>query len=166
VSQNQKSLEDEHSCKQYDDEFHIDLTLQKASSCSEDDSVVGTVSAAEVKQTTDDSAQGVMKPLPMTATDLQQQQEQTKPQPSQQQQEVQEVQQQPPPPPLHDIVDSPQDPTEKIPKPQVEIIAIELMLSFFLPCLRLTVHCWDSHIGPRWYRVYFWFCLPSVIEQF
>jgi hypothetical protein len=121
MSQNQKSLEDDRSCKPYDDEFRIDLTLQKASSCSEDDNAVGTVSASEVKPTADDAEQGVVKPPPSTAPDLQQQQQELpQPQPSQQQQEVQQQQQPPPPPPLHDTVDSPQDPTEKIPKQQVD----------------------------------------------
>jgi hypothetical protein len=122
MSQNQKSLEEEHSCKPYDDEFRIDLTLQKASSCSEDDNVVGTVSAAEVKPTADDAAQAVVKSPPMTAPDSQQQhQEETEPRPLQQQQEVQQQPPPPPPPlpPLHDAVDSPQDPTERIPKQQV-----------------------------------------------
>jgi hypothetical protein len=122
MSQNQRSLEDEHSCKPYDDEFRIDLTLQKASSCSEDDNAVGTVSAAEVKQTTDDAAQAVVKPPPTTAPNSQQQQAQTELQPSEQQQEVQQPAPPPPPPPppLHDAVDSPQDPTERIPKQQVD----------------------------------------------
>lgn len=114
MSQNQKSLEEDHSCKPYDDEFRIDLTLQKASSCSEEDKVISTVTATEIKLTADDRTQGVVKPLASAAPDVQQQQELPPPQAPPQQQEAQPQQ------PSYDNVDSPQDPTDKIPKQQVD----------------------------------------------
>ena len=111
MSQNQKSLEDDHNCKPYDDEFQIDLTLQKASSCSEEDNASSAVNTGEVKLTGDDVAQGTAN-LPASVTPNQQ--ESPPPQTSHQQEEVQQQQQ-----PLHDTVDSPQEPTDHIPKQQV-----------------------------------------------
>jgi hypothetical protein len=112
MSQNQKSLEDDHSCKPYDDEFHIDLTLQKASSCSEEDKAISTVTATEIKLTADDVTQGAVKPVVSAAPDMQQLQQEILP--PQQQQELQPQQ------PSYDTVDSPQEPTERIPKQQVD----------------------------------------------
>ena len=124
MSQNQKSLEDDHNCKPYDDEFHIDLTLQKASSCSEEDNAGSAVSTGEGKLTVDDATRGTANP---PASILPNQQESPPPQTSHQQEEVQQQeqleqqqqQQQQQQQPLHDTVDSPQDPTDHIPKQQV-----------------------------------------------
>ncbi|KDR06596.1 ralA-binding protein 1 isoform X2 [Zootermopsis nevadensis] len=103
MSQNLKSLEDEHSCKPYDDEFCIDLTLQKASSYSEEDKAVSTVTATEIKPAADDGTQGVVMPLASAAPAVEQQQQEVQPQQ-----------------PLRDTVDSPQDTADKIPKQQVQ----------------------------------------------
>jgi hypothetical protein len=113
MSQNQKSLEDDHSSKPYDDEFQIDLTLQKASSCSEEDKAISTVITIDTKLTADNGIQGVVKPV-ASADVQQQQQEISPPQPSQQQREVEQQQ------PSCDTVDSPQDPTDNIPKQEVD----------------------------------------------
>jgi len=119
MSQNQKSLEDDRNCKPYDDEFHIDLTLQKASSCSEEDNAVGTVSATEVKPAVGDATQGGVKSPASAVSDVQQQQQQLPPpQPLQQQQEIQQQQQQQQLSSC-DIVDSPQEPVDEVPKQQV-----------------------------------------------
>ena len=129
MSQNQKSLEDDHNCKPYDDEFQIDLTLQKASSCSEEDYAGSAVSTGEVKLTVDDAAQGTANPpdsimpnqqeSPPPQTSHQQEEVQQQEQQQQQQQEQQQQQQQQQQQPLQDTVDSPQDPTDHIPKQQV-----------------------------------------------
>ena len=132
MNQNQKSLEDDHNCKPYDDEFQIDLTLQEASSCSKEDNAGSAVSTGEVKLTVDDATQGTSNP-PDSVTPNKQ--ESPPPQTSHQQEEVQEEeeqqqqqqqhqrqhqqQQQQQQRRLQDTFDSPQDPTDHIPKQQV-----------------------------------------------
>jgi hypothetical protein len=129
MSQNQKSLEEDHSCKPYDDEFHINLTLQKASSCSEEDSAVNVVSTGEVKLTADDTAQGTANPPASTAPNQQESpppqtvhhQEEVQQEQQHEQQHQQQQEQQPHPhQPLQDTVDSLQEPAGQIPKQQVD----------------------------------------------
>ena len=146
MSQNQKSLEEDRSTKICDDEFRIDLTLQKASSCSEEDTMLSTANASEIKHAGGDTASA--KPSPdeqqaqaLPSLTLQQQAQAVAPPPATQQQIV-------PPPPAsqqppqtsssssqqatppsqpeisrqssQDVVDSPQETVEMLPKQQVQ----------------------------------------------
>ncbi|KAJ9595901.1 hypothetical protein L9F63_012920 [Diploptera punctata] len=101
MSQNQKSLEEDRSTKICDDEFRIDLTLQKASSCSEEDTMLSTASTSEVKPSGSDVASA--KPSPDEPVP-----------PQQQQQQVAQTQS------SQDVVDSPQDAVDMVPKQQVQ----------------------------------------------